>query len=82
MNPISTKELDLYKKKSTDEFNLETLMPLSLHLDELRNKIIISLFAVCITTLIGFSFSKEIIKLLTSIAPPETTFLQIRPGEF
>ena len=57
-------------------------MPLSHHLDELRNKIIISLIVVCITTLIGFSFSREIIKLLTNIAPHETTFLQIKPGEF
>ena len=82
MKPISTKELDLYKKKDIDESNLETLKPLSVHLNELRNKIIISLFAVCITTLIGFSYSREIVKLLTSIAPAETMFLQIRPGEF
>ena len=82
MNPISTKQLDLYKKKDTDESNIETLMPLSVHLNELRNKIIISLFAVCITTLIGFSYSKETVKLLTGIAPEGTMFLQIRPGEF
>ncbi len=82
MKPISTKELDLYKKKDINNENIETLMPLSIHLDELRNKIIISLFTVCITTLIGFLCSKEIVKLLTNIAPLETTFLQIRPGEF
>ena len=82
MKPISTKELNLYKKKNTDESNIETLMPLSVHLNELRNKIIISLFTISITTLIGFSYSREIVKLLTSVAPSETTFLQIRPGEF
>ena len=82
MNPISTKELDLYKKKNLNDENIETLMPLSVHLNELRNKIIISLLALCITTLIGFSYSREIVKLLTTVAPQETTFLQIRPGEF
>ncbi len=82
MNPISTKELDLYKRKDVNETNIETLMPLSIHLDELRNKIIISLLAICTTTLVGFLYSKEIVKLLTRIAPLETTFLQIRPGEF
>lgn len=82
MNPISTKELNLYKKKDIDEPNIETLMPLSMHLNELRNKIIISIFTLCITTLIGFSYSREIVRLLTTIAPSGTTFLQIRPGEF
>ena len=82
MKPISTKELDLYKKKNADETNLEALMPLSIHLNELRNKIIISLSVICITTFIGLSYSREIVKLLTSIAPADTIFLQIRPGEF
>ena len=82
MKPISTKELNLYKKKNIDEADIETLMPLSVHLNELRNKIIISLFALCITVLIGFSYSRETVKLLTIIAPNGTTFLQIRPGEF
>lgn len=79
MKPVSTKELKLYEKK---DFNGGPLMPLSVHLDELRNKIIISLLALCITTLIGFSYSREIIRLLTNIAPHGTTFLQIKPGEF
>jgi len=82
MKPISTKELNLYKKKNTDESSIETLMPLSVHLNELRTKIIISLVVLCLTMLIGFSYSREIIKLLTKIAPDGTTFLQIRPGEF
>ena len=78
MKPISTKELELY------ENNVETghLIPLSTHLNELRNKIIISLIAFSIATVIGFSTSKEAIRLLTNIAPPETVFIQIKPGEF
>lgn len=78
MKPISTKELELY------ENDAETghLIPLSIHLTELRNKIIISLIAFSIATVIGFSISKEAIRLLTNIAPPETIFIQIKPGEF
>ena len=82
MKPVSTKELDLYKHNKVDELDGGLVMPLSKHLEELRSKIIISLIALCITTLIGFSFSREIIRLLTNIAPGGTTFLQIRPGEF
>ncbi|MBI3590716.1 MAG: twin-arginine translocase subunit TatC [Candidatus Melainabacteria bacterium] len=82
MKPISTKELDLYNKKNGSEPDVSPLMPLSAHLTELRNKVIISLIVLCITTLIGFSTSREIIKLLTNIAPIDTAFLQIKPGEF
>ena len=81
MKPISTKELKLYEKKDTDDFDDGLLMPLSKHLEELRSKIIISLIALCIAILLGFSFSREIIKLLTNIASG-VTFLQIKPGEF
>ncbi|MBI2996340.1 MAG: twin-arginine translocase subunit TatC [Candidatus Melainabacteria bacterium] len=81
MKPISTKELDLYKNKDTNNED-DLVMPLSEHMDELRNKIIISFIAFSIATLIGFLFSKEIITLLINIAPEETTFLQIKPGEF
>lgn len=78
MKPTSTKELELY------ENDVETghLIPLSTHLNELRNKIIISLIAFLIATVIGFSISKEAIRLLTTIAPLETVFIQIKPGEF
>src|SRR3989338_9617829 len=82
MKPISTKELDLYKTRDPEDFEDGPLMPLSRHLDELRNKIIISLAAFCLATFIGFSLSREIIKLLTNIAPFGTVFLQIKPGEF
>ena len=82
--PISTKELNLYKKKDSEDEDLEggLVMPLSDHLNELRNKIIISLITFSIATFIGFSLSKEIIRLLTNIAPGDTIFLQIKPGEF
>ena len=82
MNPISTKELNLYKRKDVNESDIETLMPLSEHLNELRNKIIISLIALGIAALAGFSFSREIIRLLSVLAPQGTTFIQIKPGEF
>lgn len=81
MKPISTKDLELYKKE-TDNLANDCLMPLSEHLNELRTKIILSIVAVCIATFIGFAFSKEIIDILTKIAPQGTTFLQIKPGEF
>lgn len=81
MNPISTKELELYDKQDEDSGN-GLFMPLSIHLEELRNRIIISLLVLILAALIGFSFSKEIIRLLTNIAPPDTTFLQLKPGEF
>ncbi len=80
--PISTKQLDLYKNKDSDDSDDSPLMPLSKHLDELRIKIIVSLIVLTITTTIGFTYSKEVIRLLTSIAPQGTTFLQIKPGEF
>ena len=81
MKPISTKELELYDKQDEDS-NDGLLIPLSVHLEELRNKIIISLLSLTIATLVGFTFTREIIRLLTNIAPADTTFLQLRPGEF
>lgn len=82
MKPISTKELNLYNKNNSDNADSGLLIPLSDHLSELRTKIIISIAAICITTLFSFTFSKEAISLLTNIAPEGTTFLQIKPGEF
>jgi len=79
MSPISTKELNLYKKDDNEE---GLVMPLSHHLEELRNKIIISLISLFIATLLCFSFTRQIISLITNIAPDGTTFLQIKPGEF
>ena len=79
--PISTKQLNIYKNKE-EGFDNGMLMPLSDHLNELRNKIIISTIALCVMTLIGFYISKQTISLLTSTVPFETTFLQIKPGEF
>lgn len=80
MSPISTKQLDLYKKK--EDNNEGPVMSLSTHLEELRNKIIISLITLCISTFIGFYLSRDLITLLTNIAPSGTVFLQIKPGEF
>lgn len=83
MKPLSTKELNLYEEdKSLDEVDYGPLIPLSDHLHELRNKIILSLVVLSITILIGFYFSRNCVKLLTEIAPVGTTFLQIKPGEF
>ena len=82
MTPISTKELELYKEKDIDEIDLSPSMPLSKHLEELRSKIILSLVCFCITSCIGFSLSKEFIRVLISVAPTGTAFLQIKPGEF
>ncbi len=82
MKPISTKKLDLYNSEKSDNSDESQVMPLILHLTELRKKALISLLFLCITTLIGFALSKEIIRLLINIAPKDTTFLQIKPGEF
>ena len=82
IKPISTKDLELYKKSESGDSEEGLLMPLSKHLEDLRNKIIVSVFFVSITTVIGFTLSKEIIRLLINIAPNDTTFLQIKPGEF
>ena len=82
MKPISTKELKLYKKNEVNEPEEGLMLPLSKHLDELRNKVIISLIALCITTSIGFLFSRGIVRLLTAMAPVNTVFIQIKPGEF
>lgn len=79
--PVTTKELDLYKKNAPSGFDGGPAMPLAEHLHELRNKILLSVFSILVTTLIGFSLSNEIIKLLINIAPSGTTFLQIKPGE-
>ena len=82
MNPISTKELDLYKKSNHNDFSEGNLMPLSVHLSELRVKIIISLLALALFVLAGFMLSKPIISFLIAVAPKETLFIQIKPGEF
>ncbi len=82
MSPISTKELNLYKTKPVEDSDDSPIMPLSEHLNELRNKIIVSLTVLGIATLLGFSFSREVIRLLTILSPQGTTFIQIKPGEF
>lgn len=80
MNPISTKQLDLYNKKEDNHEG--PVMSLSTHLEELRNKIIISLITLLTTMSFCFFFSREIINLLSQIAPADTLFIQIKPGEF
>ncbi len=82
MKPISTKELELYEKNNTDEDHSGPRMPILEHLNELRMKIIISFCVLFVFTIVGFFISKEAIRLLTQVAPPGTTFLQIKPGEF
>ena len=82
MTPISTKQLDLYKKKEPASNNGGPALPLTEHLEELRNKLIFSLITLSAALLISFSFSGQVVNLLTHMAPPETAFLQIKPGEF
>ena len=83
MKPISTKDLQLYEPHKDKELsNGGPLMPIVDHLNELRNKILISLFALIVSSVIGFAFSRDIISLLIKIAPAGTTFIQIKPGEF
>lgn len=83
MTPITTKDLKLYEHKEDEKSSDDSsLMLLTDHLDELRNKILISLFVLIVASVIGFALSKNIISLLTKIAPEGTTFIQIKPGEF
>src|SRR3989338_6490620 len=83
MKAVTTKDLKLYEEKpDEDDFDGGPHLPLLDHLEEFRTKIIISFFALCIAASIGFFYSKDVISLLTQIAPSGTAFLQIRPGEF
>jgi sec-independent protein translocase protein TatC len=81
MKPISTKELELYPEKPQ---NAEGIHPMALseHLNELRNRIIICSISLIIGITIGFLFSRQFIFTLTRIAPSDTLFFQIKPGEF
>lgn len=80
MNAISTKELDLYEDEEEKDEGLR--LSLSEHLNELRGRVIISLFVLILATLVTFTFSKEFLRLLLLAAPKETTFIQVKPGEF
>ncbi len=82
MSPTSTKELELYQKQDTEEFDTSPSMPLSRHLEELRKKIIISFTSFSVASVLGFYFSRDFISILTNLAPSDTIFLQIKPGEF
>lgn len=77
--PVSTKELNLYGKEDKED---GPVLSVTEHLDELRNRLLIILAVLIISILIGFLVSKEIIRLLTVMAPPDTNFFQIKPGEF
>ena len=77
MPPISTKDLNLYKKEDP-----EIELPLSTHLEELRQRILISLVTLFVSFVISLLYSKNIIYYLTLIAPQDTIFIQIKPGEF
>lgn len=54
---------------------------LSLHLEELRNRVIISVAMVLVSVVACFYFSGEIIKFLQAAAPPTAKFFQLTPGE-
>lgn len=82
MKPVSTKDLNLYKDKASDEFEIGPQMALSEHLSELRKKIILSLVVFIVFALIGFTFTSQITSLLIDIAPENTMFIQIKPGEY
>ncbi len=82
MKPTSTKELELYPEKPLQNTENAHSMPLGEHLNELRNRIIICSISIMLGIAIGFLFSRQFIYALTSIAPSDTLFFQIKPGEF
>ena len=56
-------------------------MSLSDHLEELRQRVLLSLIAIVISSVIGLIFVKPIVRILE--APAKTiNFLQLSPGEF
>ena len=56
-------------------------MSLSEHLEELRQRVLLSLIAIVISSVIGLIFVKPIVRILE--APAKTiNFLQLSPGEF
>jgi sec-independent protein translocase protein TatC len=59
----------------------ETRMTLLDHLDELRTRIIYSLVAITTGFIVAFIFSADIINLLKAVAPANTQFVQLSPGE-
>lgn len=72
---LTIPEQEKEKKKST------FIDDLSLHLEELRNRVIISVAAVLVCVIACFYFSGEIIKFLQAAAPPTARFFQLTPGE-
>ena len=61
--------------------NEELKMPLVGHLEELRQRVLWSLIAILVGTLISFIFVKDLVQLLEAPAS-SIRFLQLAPGEF
>lgn len=59
----------------------ESVMPLTSHLAELRNRILISTATLAITTGFGFSQAETAIGWLKALAPRSTLFIQLTMGE-
>jgi sec-independent protein translocase protein TatC len=54
---------------------------LTSHLNELRERLILSVIALLVTTSLGFVFSKDIIHWIESLSPIAISFIQLTPGE-
>lgn len=59
----------------------EAAMPMVAHIEELRNRILISATVLALTVTAGFTFSVQLIQLFQSMAPKSVVFVQRTPGE-
>jgi sec-independent protein translocase protein TatC len=64
-----------------DAADKSSAVELSEHLEELRNRIFISLIVFVLLVMLCFHFSESIILVLESCAPKGSSFFQIKPGE-
>ena len=67
--------------KTSQETNNSFQMPLMDHFEELRQRILSSLFSILLCSIFSFIFIKDIVKLL-QIPAGGIHFLQLAPGEF
>lgn len=58
-----------------------TAQDLSEHIEELRNRILISVATLGVFVFLCFSFSAQIIRFLEAAAPAGSSFFQLKPGE-
>lgn len=56
-------------------------MPMVSHIEELRNRVLISVGTLAITLTLGFVYSLKIIKLFQDMAPDTILFVQLAAGE-